>query len=298
MKSNFTGVAPTQVPPTHMCYNIVDNMEYQPFTVSDELSKSVNSFIPLILGISILILFCLVIYFIIRKLNENETLKYEFITIIAHKFRTPLTQVKWSVDELIGGEQDSYRKQSLKDIQQSNEKLIKLTGALIELTDSDNNASSSYTFETVSLGDFIRTVSESFKDAFHEKNIFFSVQCQSEEIKVNIDKQRMEFVFQTLLENAITYTTPGKNVTVIVQQIGGKAVVSVTDGGIGISEKDLSSVFSKFYRTENAKNTDTEGFGVGLYLSKAIVRRHKGKITVDSAGINFGSTFTVTLKIV
>ncbi len=273
-------------------------MEYKPFIYTSPFFSDINELVTIIFGISILIFIIIIVWLIIRKLRENETLKYEFITIIAHKFRTPLTQVKWSIDELIGGEQDTYRKQSLHNIQQSNEKLIKLTGALIELTDTDNKAASSYSLETVSLCKFVHAVSESFKDPFHEKNIFFSVQCQPEEIQVKIDPKRMEFVFQTLLENALTYTTPGKNVIVTVQKIGKKATISVADGGIGINENDLPNVFTKFYRTKNAQNTDTEGFGVGLYLARAITRRHGGDIKVDSAGINFGSTFTVIMKTV
>ena len=65
--------------------------------------------------------------------------------------------------------------------------------------------------------------------------------------------------------------------------------------GIGISKKDLPHIFSKFYRGKNARNTDTEGFGVGLYLASSIIKRLGGKIKVFSEGEGMGSTFTVTL---
>jgi signal transduction histidine kinase len=115
---------------------------------------------------------------------------------------------------------------------------------------------------------------------------------------VKIDRQRMEFVLQTLLENALTYTPSGKNVDVIVSKVGHKAIISVVDHGIGIDKADMPRIFDKFFRADNARATDTEGFGVGLYLSQAIARRHKGTMDVTSDGVGFGSTFTITLKTV
>lgn len=273
-------------------------MSYQDLSSTSLLQSlsSENSLAIILLAVSVFIIFILIIHTLLKKLRTGETLKYEFITIIAHKFRTPLTHVKWSTDELVKNEQDAYKKQSLLDIQQSNEKLIKLTGTLIELTETDNAAASSYTFERLSLCSFVRAVGESYKDAFHEKNIFFSVQCPPTDMFVKIDRQRMEFVLQTLLENALTYTSSGKNVDVIVSKVGHKAVISVTDHGIGIDKADVSRIFGKFFRADNARATDTEGFGVGLYLSQAIIRRHKGSISVASDGIGHGATFTVSLK--
>jgi two-component system phosphate regulon sensor histidine kinase PhoR len=274
-------------------------MNYQELSYLFPFSVSVdNQPTAIVFGLSVLIFFVLIVRYLVKKFDKNEALKYEFITIIAHKFRTPLTHVKWSTDELVKNEPDPYKKRSLQDIQQSNEKLIKLTGTLIELTDSDNTATSSYNFERTSLCSFVRTIGDSCKDAFHEKNIFFSVQCPPDDIFVKIDPQRMEFVLQTLLENALIYTPTGKNVAVIVQRISHKSFVSVTDQGIGIDKKDMSNIFTKFFRADNARATDTEGFGVGLYLAQAITRRHKGRIDVDSAGIGAGSTFTVTLRVV
>lgn len=274
-------------------------MNYQDFSYLFPFSVSVeNRISAIVFGITLVVIVVTIILVLIKKLQKNEALKYEFITIIAHKFRTPLTHVKWSTDELVKNEQDSYKKQSLQDIQQSNEKLIKLTGTLIELTDSDNTVASSYNFERTSLCSFVRTVGDSCKDAFHEKNIFFSVQCPPDDIFVKIDPQRMEFVLQTLLENALIYTPTGQSVDVTVQRVGHKAFILVTDHGIGIDKKDIPNIFTKFFRAENARAADTEGFGVGLYLAQAITHRHRGNIRVESAGIGSGATFTIAFKTV
>lgn len=233
-----------------------------------------------------------------NKLNENENLKYEFITIIAHKFRTPLTQIKWLSESMIPEEQDSYKKQSLQEMQHSTQQLIDLTGTLIELTDSDNASSSSYSFERTNICDLVRNVAETFKDAFHTKNIFLGIQCANPEIFANVDKPRLEFVLQTLLQNSINYSPPGRNVEVSIASQKNKVYINVADHGIGINPQDLPKIFTKFFRTENAKKADTEGFGVGLYLAQAIVRRHKGKILVFSEGLNRGTTFQIVMPMV
>jgi signal transduction histidine kinase len=233
-----------------------------------------------------------------NKLNENENLKYEFITIIAHKFRTPLTQIKWLTEGMVTDEQDGLKKQGLIDMQRATQQLIDLTGTLVELTDSDNATRSSYSFERVNVCDLVRSVAETFKKTFHEKNLFLAVSCSNPEIFANIDKPRMEFVLQTLLQNAATYSPPGRNVEVVVAFENKKAVITISDHGIGIDPKDLNKIFTKFFRTANAQKTDTEGFGVGLYLAQAIVRRHSGRINVFSDGIDRGTTFQIIVPMV
>ncbi|MDE2041358.1 MAG: HAMP domain-containing histidine kinase [Patescibacteria group bacterium] len=232
-----------------------------------------------------------------KKLHEDENMKYEFITIIAHKFRTPLTTVKWLLENMLNDETDPQRRENFMDMKTSNEKLIALTGTLIELTNLDDETKSSYSFEKVSLCEFAKSVAEGHKDIFHEKNIFFSVQCPDPNALVSIDRPRMEFVLQTLFENACNYTPVGRNVDVYVGSQGGKAVLAVTDHGIGIDRADLPKIFTKFYRAANARSVDTEGFGVGLYLAQSITKHLGGRITASSAGIGQGATFTLTLPL-
>jgi len=228
-------------------------------------------------------------------LRENEVLKYEFVTIIAHKFRTPLTSLKWLIESLLADETDARKKESYTEIAGLSDKLISMTGTLIEMTDTDNEAKSSYVLTATPVCEFVRTAADAYKNQFHEKNLFFSVKCDAPDVAAHIDRPRMEFVLQTLLENALAYTPTGRNVDVTVSARGHKALISVSDTGIGIAPEDLRMIFTKFYRTQNAKEADTEGFGVGLFLARSIVWRHRGRIEVDSPGLGQGSTFTVIL---
>ncbi len=243
----------------------------------------------------ILFAFILIISFLWKRLRENSRLKYEFITIVAHKFRTPLTYIKWVCDALIPEETDNFKKKSFEDIKKSNQKIIDLTSTLIEIADSESSSGATYVFEKILVYDFVKGVSDKFKDMLHEKNLFFSIDCENDKVKIKADQSRLEFVIATLLENACDYTPTGKNVSIHIQSNVFKVKISVQDDGMGISKQDLPHIFSKFYRGKNARTADTEGFGVGLYLASSIIRRMGGKISVFSPGNNLGSLFTITL---
>lgn len=232
---------------------------------------------------------------LIKRLKENSHMKYEFVTIVAHKFRTPMTYIKWVCDTLIPEETDSFKKKSLEEIRKSNQKIIDLTSTLIEIADDENNAGATYVFEKFTIYDFVKSITDRFKDNLHEKNLFFSLECDNKDSLVKADRSRLEFVVTTLLDNAQTYTKPGQNVSVFINTNLLNIKISVQDSGIGISKQDLPHIFSKFYRGKNARATDTEGFGVGLYLASSIVKKLGGKITVESQGEDMGSVFTITL---
>ena len=232
-----------------------------------------------------------------QKLHENENLKYEFITIITHKFRTPLTLIKWTLEDLVKNEPDSFRRQSLLQVQRSNEDLVKMIAALIESIEGQNSKKASYKFEKV---DLIAMVRESFsltERSFKEKNISVSFNFASREIFIKADQSRIEFVLSTILENAYTYTPTGRIVSVAVGTKRNNAIISVTDDGIGIDKWEMPHISTKFFRSKEAKAMDTDGFGVNLYLSRAIINRHHGKLDIYSAGLKKGSTFSVILPL-
>ena len=244
----------------------------------------------------VLVILAIIAFIIIRKrLIENNHMKYEFVTIVAHKFRTPMTYIKWVCDTLIPDETDSFKKKSLEDIKKSNQKIIDLVSTLIEIADDENKAGASYVIDKFPIYDFTKSVADRFKDTLHEKNLFFSLDCDDKTAMVKADQSRLEFVLTTLLDNAQTYTNPGQNVAVFINASLLSVKISVQDSGIGISKSDLPHIFSKFYRGKNARSTDTEGFGVGLYLANSIIKKLGGKMSVESPGEGMGSIFSITL---
>jgi len=102
---------------------------------------------------------------------------------------------------------------------------------------------------------------------------------------------------KSISANSYTTTATHSNVEIIVSRAGRKALVSVTDHGIGMDRLDTKRLFTKFFRAKNARAMDTEGFGVSLYLAQSVMQHHHGKIEVFSEGLNKGSTFIISLPI-
>jgi signal transduction histidine kinase len=256
-------------------------------SISSWVVPAVSSLIVVVLGISMW-----------SKLHENDHIKYEFITVIAHKFRTPLTQTRWAAEELMKTNIDPEQKNNVSYIQQSNEKLVNLMGTLIELTETNTDLTDLYHFETTPLSPLLKTLLESFRGAFDKKKLHLVTDVNNEQIFVHADKTKLIFAIQTLIENSIAYTPDEGTINISLVRNGGKAKISVADTGIGIGNEDIRNIFSKFYRADQAKAKDTEGLGVGLFLAQSIVKRHNGKIYAHSQGIGKGSEFTLLLPLV
>ncbi len=229
------------------------------------------------------------------KIRSNISLRTEFVSIISHKFRTPLTSVRWLTENLVQTEKDDFRKKDLQDIHILNQQLIDLTNTLIELADMEKISKEQYTFEEVSLYDVVNESAQKIKELAGVKNIAFNLACKDRAIKVKIDRARFEFIAHTILDNSVVYTKSGGKVDVLITSIGDKAVINVTDNGIGIAPNAIWHIFSEFYRAPNAVSFDTEGLGVDLFLAQKIAHRLGGEIRVSSQGENLGSMFELIL---
>lgn len=119
---------------------------------------------------------------------------------------------------------------------------------------------------------------------------------ETAEIFVNGDKSKISEVIDNLLDNAIKYTPEGGKVEVTLEKNKNSAKVSVTDTGIGISEEEAPHIFSEFFRGEQAKNIHKEGSGLGLFIVKNIIERHKGQVGF-AARKDKGATFFFTLPL-
>ena len=99
------------------------------------------------------------------------------------------------------------------------------------------------------------------------------------------------------IENAIAYSPEKSVINVSLSFEKDTIRFSVTDKGIGFSSRERAYIFKKFFRTDRAKTADTEGLGIGLYMAKNIIERHRGTLEAESPGIQKGSTFWFTLPV-
>ncbi len=230
----------------------------------------------------------------LKQANEEmkmlDAAKSDFIRVISHQFRTPLSVIRWNIDLLI----DSLKKYDLKDTENEMLKDIKtedhfLINTLerqfhclaIEMGNLNMDMKPNFLWEIV------QDAIEEHKEAMAKKNIKFSFNKEKEAIEqVNIDKEKMKEAFRIILDNSINYTPEGGSISVDIskEEVDSKPylLLKFLDSGIGIAKEDLPKVFDKFFRGENAARLVPDGTGIGMYVIKNFMDRQGGAIKVIS----------------
>lgn len=235
----------------------------------------------------------------LKKAKELDRMKTEFISIAAHQLRTPLSAVKWTLRMLIDGDLgllNSEQQTFLMQGYQSNERMIHLINDLLNVARIDEGRFN-YEFTLVNLEDLIDGVISETSHLIKKKKLHFTYEKPENRIpKIKVDVQKIRLAVQNLIDNAIKYTPSGGRVTIFLKNDNMKVEFKVRDSGIGIPESNVKRLFTKFYRSENAIRTQTEGSGLGLFIVKNIIEKHGGKVEVESEE-GKGSTFSFYLPV-
>lgn len=235
----------------------------------------------------------------VERVAEASRMKSEFISIASHELKTPLSAIKWAMDLLLSHKNQGFNEEQLEyltAIKDNNERLIKLTSDLLDVSRIENG-----TFklnpEKGSIVDIIKAVMEEFQLPAKKSDVSLTLSLSKEEIPLlRFDKERIKIVLRNLINNAIKYIREKGNVDLSVEKNNGKVVVRIKDTGVGIPERDQPLIFSKFFRSGNELLYQTQGAGLGLFASKAFVEASGGKIGFES-NEKKGSTFWFSLPI-
>lgn len=253
------------------------------------LSEALYFLIPIIFFLSIFILW---IIFIKTFYNKNRY-EDEFTTIVNHTFRTPLTNINWTTNELTKELTQEEKNNLLQNINNSTGKLLDIVDLFVGVKSIDDR--SSYNFKATSIRELIEKSIIKYRREINKKNISLQVSPFKDVPLLTVDLKKIHFVVDTLIENAVLYTLPNGKITIDSVLRPNKLIFFVSDSGIGLSIMNKLRLFSKFYRGQRARHINTDGMGLRLYLAKRIIRRHKGKIYFKSRGENQGTTFFIEL---
>ncbi|MDP2664539.1 MAG: HAMP domain-containing sensor histidine kinase [bacterium] len=234
-----------------------------------------------------------------ERLRDLDEIKSQFVSVAAHQLRTPLTGIKWTLNALLEEGLGRLNREQRKFAKDAYESTLRLIDLINDLLDASRLEEGRFGFKKKrqAFVPLVKKACETFKKAAAEKGVAFPLHLPKGAIpQLDFDEERMRIVLENLLDNAIKYTLPGGSVTVKLWQEKGKVIVEVADTGIGMAEDQISKVFTKFFRAENAQLYQTSGTGLGLYLVKNIVEHHGGAIFFTTKE-NKGSAFTFTLPI-
>ncbi|MFZ3068753.1 MAG: ATP-binding protein [Microgenomates group bacterium] len=234
----------------------------------------------------------------LTKTKAIERVKKEFISLASHQLRTPLSAVKWFGKMLISGDAgdlNPVQKEYVEKIYESNEREIRLVNSILNVSRIESGKILIEPRST-DLTKLVSSVVTDFKLEVEELGKKLTAVIDKKIPKIYIDEDQMRHVYANLISNAIRYTNKRGKIVVKVYLSKKSVVTEVKDNGIGIPKGEQKGVFEKFFRASNALKVETDGTGLGLFLSKIIVESSGGKMGFRSRE-GKGSTFWFTLPI-
>ena len=212
---------------------------------------------------------------------------------IAHDLRSPISRIRGVAEMTLttGGSLHEYEALAANTIEEC-DRLLEMINTMLDITEVEAGVGK-LVMNEVDITRLVKEACELFQPVAEDKDITLICDVPPG-CFVKGDIQRFQRLVANLLDNALKYTLPGGKVTVTLSTDAGKAIITVIDTGIGISEKELPRIFERFYRGDRSR-TQT-GTGLGLSLARAVASAHGGSVTVSSTP-GAGSTFTITLPL-
>ncbi len=230
--------------------------------------------------------------------KKIDQLKTEFVSTVSHELRTPLTSIKGYVDLLLEQEAGSInqtQREFLRIVKQNNDRLVTLINDLLDISKIESGRVH-FKIKTQNLTEILTEVTDTFKMLANQKKQIFKLDISNNLPEIAADRDRLSQVVANLVSNAIKYTPTGGTIKVRAMQKDSRVEVRVTDNGMGISQEDQDSLFTKFFRVDSSLTREVGGTGLGLSICKTIIELHGGKIWVDS-DFGKGSTFIFSIPI-
>ena len=228
-----------------------------------------------------------------EEVRKSERRRQELVAFLAHDLKTPLTSVLGYL-ELLRDEPGLGEEQRAKYTGIAYDKAKRLEELVGEFFDINTMELSLTQTGPVQLSFLLEQLADEFYPLFASKELTCTPQIQPH-LTVEGDGDRLARVFDNVLRNAVSYSAPGGTVGLEARQEGDQVLVTVTNEGLEIPEKELSNIFEKFYRLDAARSTRTGGAGLGLAIAKEIVELHGGSIRAESTGRR--TAFVITLPV-
>lgn len=233
-----------------------------------------------------------------ERLAEASRLKSEFVSIVSHQLRSPLSNLKWAIDLLMSGRLGVIEERQVeyfKILKENSTRMRELVSDLL-IVSRIETASLPLKKKKFSLVKLVEELIEGHKLFAKASNIEVKFEPEENLPDVFADAGQIKLVVENLLDNAIRYVKERGEVEIFIKKSEKKLYFEITDTGVGIPKNDQRYIFQKFFRSGNALRHQTQGSGLGLYITRSVIERSGGKIGFKSRE-GMGSTFWFTLPI-
>ena len=229
-----------------------------------------------------------------EKLRQSEEQRRQFISDASHELKTPLASIKLLSDSILQNEMDvDTVREFVADIGDEADRLTRMSEKLLSLTrfHPDEGSDCEITF----FGPTIERVIRMLRPMADMACVSLSTAIGTDPSILILEDDLYQIIFN-LAENGIKYNVPGGTLTIGLTRRMDKAVLTVTDTGMGIPADSLDKIFDRFYRVDKARSRQTGGSGLGLAIVREMVERNRGSISVRST-VSVGTTFTLVFPV-
>jgi signal transduction histidine kinase len=229
-----------------------------------------------------------------EELLRNSAAKDVFLATLSHELRTPLTPIVGWSRVLMANPTQAILEKGLKAIERN---ALHQARLIEDLLDVSRIITGKLTFnpEFIDVRQAVEVATDTMREKAMQKSIHLVSALPAEPVYVHGVQIRLEQIFWNLISNSIKFTESGGRVSIHVEDKDGEVYVTISDTGIGISAEFLPHVFERFKQAEWFERRKHDGLGLGLSIVEGLVELHRGRVSVESAGVGHGTTFTVVL---
>jgi signal transduction histidine kinase len=254
-------------------------------------------FLALLLVLTVTLFGSYLLWRDVRREVRLAQLRSQFVSSVSHELRTPLTAIRMFAETLLMGRATGQQMQAeyMETIVTESERLTRLLNNVLDFSKIEQGKKS-YHLEPTSLDNIVRASVRALKYPLAQGGFELRIDVEPGLPDIQADRDALQQAFLNLLTNAMKFSGPSREIDVRLQKQNGRAVIEVTDRGLGMAPEDQLRVFEKFYRAPTPENKLIPGTGLGLTLVEHIAKAHGGHVEVRSAP-GRGSKFSIHLPL-
>jgi signal transduction histidine kinase len=218
-----------------------------------------------------------------RKHDEITQLKSQFVSIASHELRSPLSGMMWAIQSLLKDEETTIKQAKLlEDMFKSTQSSLSTVNEILDMSVFERANVTKIQKVDMDLNIAMREVLKNLKLGASEKSIEIKTRNLDVAAPLEGDPGAIKRSLMNIVANALKYSPEHSTVSITYQRLHDKHIIKVADKGIGIPKRDIPKVLNGYFRAKNAVKIQSTGTGLGLYVSKLIIEKHKGEIELMS----------------